>query len=229
MIYFENIKKLNEKYEKVTIITSIEKKYLKILLKYFNIPNEIKCVKKNTMGEIKIVESKNKCFFSKITSLNDIEIKTLDFEKKIEELINYINNKTPKITSINNNKILLLPRNTVDNYKPNDRYINEIEELKREIIEMGGTILNTYELNDYYLQTIIIKSSDIIIVDYGSSFLVNCIYLSNKKIIVLNEHRFYMGQQQYPAKKIICDKICSNNNVIILDNVNFKNIYPHLL
>ncbi len=60
------------------------------------------------------------------------------------------------------NKILFLPRNKKDNYFPDDkipihllrerRNSHEIEYISDGVIKNGGTILNTYEINNFFIQ-----------------------------------------------------------------------------
>lgn len=69
-----------------------------------------------------------------------------------------------------NNKYLLLPRNSKDNCIRCERIINGIDDIEDNIISIGGMVLNTYQMNNIELQMSIIKNSEIIILDYGSSF-----------------------------------------------------------
>ena len=86
--------------------------------------------------------------------------------------------------------------------------------------------MDTYSLNNLYYQFTIIKNSEIIILDFGSSYLVNAIFLKNKKIIILNNYGWYEWQtREFIAIKTICDIIMKNNDVIIVGSKNYDAHY----
>jgi hypothetical protein len=242
-IFFENILLLNKHYNNIKIVTYNRHKFVKSLLKFHNIHNEIVYVidTPNNPEEYNVVKTplpdkNNRCFFPMIFSLNDWDIDAPFFRAKIMEMNDSIHAKTPTIPEWNpltpaRPNILLLPRNATDNYKSNDRTVDGMEYVEYNVINIGGTVLNTYQLNNFHIQTCVIKNSDIIILDFGSSFIVNCFYLSGKKIIVINNMGLYEPHGKFPANKIIFDMICSNNEVIVINKsvVSFKDdIRPHL-
>lgn len=226
-IFYKNIIELTKIYPTIKILTNNKKKYVKSLLKLFNISNEIVYHNTDYLIEKIIPNNNNICFFSKILSLNDPNIDLIYYEKLINEIIIDINNKIPVSLS---NDILLLPRNKVDNYAPNDRILFGIEDIEKNLIELGGIILDTYNLNNFYYQFMLIKNSNIIILDFGSSYLVNAIFLKNKKIIILNNYGWYEWQtREFIAIKIICDIIMKNNTVIIIGSKNYDAHYIDFL
>ncbi len=212
-IYYKNIIELNKLYSNVKIVTTNHKKYIKTLFKFFNIHNEI----------IYELKPNNICFFPMVFSLNNHKINQSYFKELINEISNDINDKLPYVSE---NNIMLLPRNKKDNYAPNNRSIELIDLIEQHIIDIGGIVLDTYTLNNIFYQFTILKNSNIIILDFGSSFLVNCIFLKHKKIIVIDNFNL-MNQQSstFISIKIICDIIKNNNNVIVttskhlLDNI----------
>lgn len=187
------------------ILSSNHKKYVKSLLRFFNLDTNI-VYKIDT-------NTKNVCYFPPIISMNDL--KDVDIFKKYIHI--YANSIKERLIifpqSIDN---LFLPRNKKDNYVINDRIIPFTEEICNNIIENGGTVLNTYELNNMNLQYNIIFNSDCIIMDYGSSFMFNCIFLENKKIILLHNDNlnFYLS---FYANKIIFDYIKERNTISFVD------------
>ena len=207
-IFYPMLQKLNEKYKNIKIVTKNTKKYVKLLCNFFNIKNKL----------INYIESDNNvCFFPPVLALNDLYINHELYILYINKFIYDINSKIENV-NLSINKILCLPRNNVDNYKHNDRSIEHIESIKKNVIDLGGVVLNSYELNNLFLQFSIINNSQNIIVDYGSSFLVNCIFCKNKKIIVLDNTCSMNSQIHIVSIKILCDIIVSNNDVIILTN-----------
>ena len=201
-MFYPLYSELKKKYPTLQILTSNKKKYVKNLLIFFGLDDNI-VYKIDT-------NNKNVCYFPPIISMNDLKNEDI-FKKYINIYDNSIKEKLTKFQK--NNKFLFLPRNTVDNYAINDRTIPLTEEFRTIIIEYGGTVLNTYEINNLTFQFNIILNSEIIIVDFGSSFLFNCIFLENKKIILLHNNNlsFYL---KFTSNKIIYDYI-KNKNVII--------------
>lgn len=224
-ISYKNIIELNKLYPNIKLLTYNKKKYVKLFFNLFNINNEIIYMKNEDT-----ITRNNVCFFSKIISLNDLHFNDVEDVKYYKQLVNdfaiEIDKKIPLLSD--KNKILLLPRNNVDNFIPNDRIIHGIEDIKKNIINLGGTILDTYNLNNLYYQFTLIKNSEIIILDYGSSLCVNSIFLKNKKIIVLNNYN-YDHNDSFLSLKILMDIVRMNNNDIIIVNshnnrIEFANI-----
>jgi hypothetical protein len=171
-IFYKNIIELTKIYPNIKILTNNKKKYVKSLFKLFEINNEIVYHDTNYCVEKKIVPNNNNiCFFSKILSLNDANIDLELYKKLIHETITEINNKIPLIES---NNILLLPRNITDNYASNDRIINGIEDIKKNIIEIGGIVLDTYSLNNLYYQFTIIKKFKNNNIRFWFIFFIQC-------------------------------------------------------
>jgi hypothetical protein len=217
--YFFNILK---KFPNIKILTKNTKKYVKNIFTYFEIKNDI---------VYNVLSTNNICFFPPVISLNDKKINISLYNDLLLQYINYIK---LNVCYEQNNNILLLPRNTIDNYKYNDRYIANIEDIKKNILILGGVVINTYEMNNIKKQFDFINNSNIIILDYGSSYLVNCIFLNNKKIIVLDEKCLSSCQiNGYESIKILHNIISKNNNVLIIkpsqnNKIEFSDINKYL-
>ena len=119
-------------------------------------------------------------------------------------------------------KSLYLPRNDTDNYKANDRIINNTDNIKQIVIQNGGMVLDTYRLNNINYQFTIVNNADIIILDYGSSLYFNCIFLKNKKIYVLDDRDLYTGQIALESVRLLYKKIADNNDVKIITTHNLS-------
>jgi hypothetical protein len=119
---------------------------------------------------------------------------------------------------MDNQNILFLPRNIKDNYKGNERTIYGSDNIKENIIKIGGSIIDTYELNNISLQFSKINSFNTIILDFGSSFLVNCIFLKNKKIIILNNYGHSSLINAFISIKILYNIINNNNTIHIINS-----------
>lgn len=212
-IFYPLLLKIKEIHPNIKILTKNTRKYVKNIFNFFNINIEIT----NT------IKGNNICFFSPIASLNELDcLKDLFFKYiylYIDNIILLLSNSI-----LPHNKIILLPRNNKDNYVSNDRIIPGIEDIEQNIINTGGVVLNTYQINNIHLQWCIIQSSEIIILDYGSSFFFNCLFLKNKKIIILDNYRMIDGQSKFISMKILIDIISENNTLIIVDPISEQKI-----
>jgi len=207
--------KLKNIFPNIKIITSNRKRYVKNIFNFIGIESNFDQTINNT---------NNICFFPKVLSLNELNINDINLYKNfIENMINDFN-----ILSVNNcliqNKILLLPRNNKDNYIHNDRIIFGMDDIIQNIINNDGVVLDTYNINNISFQLLITKSSETIILDFGSSFFFNCLFVKNKKIIVLNNYRYYEHHvNNFISIKILDEIIRKNNTIIIVNPSNSNN------
>ena len=220
-IFYPIFQKIANIHPSIKILTTINKNFVKNLFKFFNIKNEI---------INKIENINNICFFSPIISLNDHNINQEIYIKHINLFSNYITNN---VSLFDQQNILFLPRNTKENYLPNDRIIYGTDDIKENIVKIGGTIIDTYELNDIGLQFSKINSFNTIILDFGSSFLVNGIFLKNKKIIVLDNYGYSYQINNFISINIIYNIIKNNNTIYFIkpkinNTILFNDIYEYL-
>jgi hypothetical protein len=190
----------------IKIITKNPKKYVKSMLRFFGIKNEV-------VG--KIDNYNNYCYFPKVYSMNTSQHIETDkyYNLYLNLYIAYIQRNVPIIQSIN---LVFLPRNTIDNYEPNDRIIANTDKIKEIVIENGGTVLDTYALNNIKYQFVIINNADILILDYGSSVFLNCIFLKNKKIYIIDNLNLEQQHHRFSINNLLYNKITSNNEVCII-------------
>ena len=123
-IFYPILNKLLQIYPNIKILTTNQKKYVKTFFLFFNINCEI---------IHKINDIDNICFFPPVLSIND---KLIDETIYCQYIKNFIDDIQMKIIISPLNNILLLPRNTIDNYKHNDRIIPKIDEIINNIIEL---------------------------------------------------------------------------------------------
>ena len=192
-------------YPEIKILTTNTKKYVNNFFKLWNINNEI----------VYEIETKdNICFFPPIISLNDNNSDQEIFVKYINTYIDKINDMINPINLNLQSDLIFLPRNTEDNYINNNRIVPKTDLIEKKVIENGGLILNTYKINNILLQFLLVNSVNTIILDYGSSFLVNCIFLKNKKIKIIYGIRAFSYQTaNCICMKTICDIIFNNNEI----------------
>ena len=197
-------------YPEIKILTTNIKKYCKNFFKLWGINNEI----------INTIENPvNICFFPPVLSLNDNNIDQSLFIKYIDMFVYKINDILEPY-NCPSRELLFLPRNNIDNYISNDRIIEKQSLMESNVILLGGTSLNTYQINDILLQFLIIKNSNKIELDFGSSFLVNCIFLKNKQIIIYSGFEIQNQQvNNYISMKILYNIISNNNQIIFSDRL----------
>lgn len=203
-IFYPVFLSLVEKYNNIKILTKNKKKYVSNFFTLFNIKNEICYEVKNT---------NNICFLSlPIISLNDNNINVDYFTKYLKLFIANLNLIIMKnIFEIN---VLLCPRNTKDNYVGNDRIIKGIDDIENNVVGNGGCVLNTYNINNLMIQFTLVNSCKTIILDYGSSFFINCIFISGRNIILLDNYNYYDKQvKHFKAMKILYDEINNKNKI----------------
>jgi hypothetical protein len=227
LIFFKILEELNKIYPNIKILTSNKKKYIKNLLNFVDIKNEI---------VYEISDYNNICFIPPINLLTTgINFNVFDFYNN--QLIDKICKNTINFNFTNN--IVFLPRNSKENYFPDDkipihllrerRDQNEINYISEGVIKNGGIVLNTYEINNFFIQFSIVMNSKNIIVDHGSSYAVNCITCRNKNIIVLNSSNIN-HHKEIPSFKYIHDIIETNNKVTFLtDYNNYQDISLYLV
>jgi FkbM family methyltransferase len=227
LIFFNILEELNKIYPNIKILTSNKKKYVKIFLNFVGIKNEI-------VHEIS--HYNNICFIPPINSLTrGINFNVFDYYNN--QLIDKIYKNTINFNFTNN--ILFLPRNSKENYWPSDkiplhllgerRNQDEINYISEGVIKSGGIVLNTYEINNFFIQFSMVMNSKNIIIEYGSSFQVNCIACKNKNIIILNSGKIN-HHIVIPPVIYIHSIIEANNKVTILDEYsNFEDINKFII
>lgn len=211
-IFIKLLTVLNNKYDSVKILTTNDKKYVRSILDFFNIDNEI---------VYHIDNYNNMCFFPQIYSLNTKNnIQNDDYyNTHLNYYINYINTN---IKQVRKNKLVFLPRNDKDNYAPNDRIINNRDTIKEIVIRNNGVVLDTYNLNNIEYQFTIVNDSDKIILDFGSSFFFNCIFLKDKDIYVLDDADTCNYQITRYNLSYLYDKINNNNRLHFIKTTNLE-------
>lgn len=124
-----------------------------------------------------------------------------------------------------NNKLIFLPRNNIDNFSNNDRIIVNTDKIKEIVINNGGIVLDTYSLNNIKYQFSIINDTNTIILDYGSSVFLNCIFLENKNIYIIDNFELYKNQiNNNPYHKYLLEPIFNKNNVHIINSIQLDTI-----
>jgi hypothetical protein len=219
-IFINLLRELNNKFDNIKILTSNNKKYVKNLLNFFNIHNEI---------VYEIDNYNNICYYPKIYSLNnrihDI-IHDDYYNNFLNYYSNYIKNNLKMFNNLNYSKLIFLPRNDFENYSHNDRIINNKDAIKNLVISKGGTVIDTYNLNNISHQFSLIDYADKIILDYGSSYYFNSIFLENKTIyVLLDDISLKNSQMEYICYEYLYNLIASKNDVKIINTNDILHIF----
>lgn len=195
-IYFKLFLKFKEQYPYIKMVFLTERGYHKTIGDYFNI--------KENDYVYSLPENNNCIFTLPISALNDNYINE-DYKLYANDFIKNINGNIDKTI-----ELLILPRQKKENY---NHRINNCDDIINNL--KNAIILNTDYITDFNIQIQTIKSSKIIIVTDGSSFLLNGLIAKNSKIIVLGD--VVIGQSiQQPKLKYYLDLIKENNEVIFI-------------
>lgn len=96
-----------------------------------------------------------------------------------------------------------------------DFIINYCEPLSQvQLINNSNTVIDTYDINNLYLQCSIINSSKIIILHWGYSVFINCIPFKNKIFIIQSSNTWFYKQDNFKMCKFYMDYILEHNKVI---------------
>jgi hypothetical protein len=217
-IFINLLRELNNKIDNVKIVTSNNKKYVKNLLNFFNIHNEV---------VYEIDNYNNICYYPKIYSLNNKEHDIIHddyYNIFLNYYSNYIKINLKNFDNLNYSKLIFLPRNDFENYVHNDRIINNKDVIKNLVINKGGEVIDTYRLNNIHYQFSLINYADVIILDFGSSYFFNCIFLENKKIYILDDTGMITNQFQFISIRFLYNIIAKKNKIIITNTTDILNI-----
>lgn len=246
-IFYPILEKLRKINPSIKIVASLSRNYMMNLLKFFKLQSSANiplCTDLAQSSTFDIANGGNICFFPYFLCLNDMDIDSLFLKKLMRMCMDDIARlipsqaQSPMGTQHPPEKTLLtiLPRQSKDNYSsyPHDRIVPLIEDIKQKIVSIGGTVLDTYYINNMGTQFDIVARSKTIILDWGASMLVNGMAAKGAKIIVLDNFGHY-SQLKYPGIKAIFDVINENNTVVVLQpkngcgtTITFEDISVHL-
>jgi len=110
---------------------------------------------------------------------------------------------------------LLLPRNTVENYAPNDCTI-DYSNIYKMLENKNYITYNTIDTNDFKYQIDLISKTKNIYLEFGSAFTVNGFFAKDSNIYIINKNKYNAQTNNYPFLKCKIDFIKKDNNVILL-------------
>lgn len=200
-IYLKLFLELKKDYPNLKVHLKEKKNYKEFFIQYFGIDrNDI---------SYKLESSNISIFPLPISCLNIKENNHL-FQEYVDDLFKHFS-----FTLEKEYDILLSPRGRLENYKNNDRIVNTTD-IENNLRNMSNTtIMYTDELKDLKTQVELVKKSKTAIITDGSPFMVNSMFAKNSKIILLG-NMFKDQMKIYEKKYYIFQKICENNDVIII-------------
>lgn len=192
--------RLRQQYPQCKLVLEEYRQYKNLYLDFYGIPLDAVCLHRD-------IPSENICFFHAYTCLNDLSIPSVFYQHILEykSLIDTIQ-PTTRIP------LLYLPRGTKENLQgPNNRVYNIQENIKHLVKSMGGTVYETDKTNSLIEQIKIVKSAQVIILDYGSNLWVNGLSAENSKILCLNIG--WQHHDQFTSLEYIWNMINKANSV----------------
>jgi len=220
-IYLLLFIQLRQLYPKIKLHLQCHKEYKRMFYEHFGIDN---------MDVTLELKPNNVCIFPlPITALNKNTIYS-DYIAQVDAFCSYIWSSVP--TNVNKNiSILLMPRQTRENYVGNDKSYN-IEDLYSNLDKLPNTVvLNTDNIKNLQEQIEIVSSSKNIILHGGSAYFFNGMICKNVNLIVLDAVR-HLGHIREYIKMRYMDYIVQTrntiNNISNTDNFRYDDIKEYI-
>jgi hypothetical protein len=202
-IYLPLFTILKTKYPNLKLHLKREKVYKRLFCAFFGIVDE------DIVFEFDSVRASICYMPSPISSLNNVELHP-DFVKQVDFFWNAF-----KLESSSERYVLnVLPRQTRENYKGNDRKtpLNSVIDFAATV--PSSIILNTDTINDLRYQMDIVGRSKITVVTDGSPLLLNGMFCYNKHLIVSGDMCTQQQSTKYLKTRYIVDKIIAQNKSV---------------
>ena len=186
-------RELKALYPSLKIYTTLKRSYKDCVYRAFDI------------GESDVVYSlpqENRVLFTTYMTFFD---NTMDHTKKYDVFCNGFHKAMTESRIVEKDiSVLYLPRGSLENYKGNDRVIENQKEIESLVQGYPNScIYYTDQTNDMRNQTDIVRRAKIVICDYGSNFTFNSFFCENSTILVLGEDQahtyFAMGRIIYKS------------------------------
>ena len=207
-------KQLKENIPNLKIYLQHFRSYKKAIFNAFDIdPNDI---------IYNIENNYNTFYFSERIAYNN-KIFSKNYELYLNNFLYFLENKINPIEKDIN--LLHLTRGKKENFLPNDRNILNEENIIIFLKEKYESIIwNSDNATDNFIDQIcLIKRAKIIILNYGSGFFVNALFLKNSHIIVFDDPGHLL--QEYPYYKFLVDYINKNNTIDFIPHEKLMNLH----
>ena len=179
------------------LVLKSRKQYKRLFCTYFGISDD---------DIVYEVPAENQCFFpSPISSLNDNAVHP-DYLRQLDAFWDMF--KAPGYAK--SVSVLVLPRQSRENYAGNDRIIDSTAVVAYTKRIPNSAILHTDDVTDLCRQLHTVRSANVIVVDFGSSWFVNGMFSYDADVVVhtgiyTNEHT------AFNKLNVIVSKIAAQN------------------
>jgi hypothetical protein len=205
-IYLPLFSRLRELYPGIQLLLKERKRYKSMFLQFFNIDEADVCYSIDT-GYC------NLCLFpSLISSLNDNRFFTDDYKRILTNFMNIFHDyEPPSASTMVSYDHVIMPRQTLENYKHNDRFYPIMDNLIQKL-GVGSLVVNTDTLVELAEQIRLVRSAPIVILTDGSPFIVNILFCRNQSIYVVDN--ITLSQMNlYSKYRFIIESICHMNSI----------------
>jgi hypothetical protein len=196
-------KGLKKIYPSLKIYTCIKRSYKDCVYKGFDIIED-DIVYELPKGANRVVFTSYMTFFDH----------TMDHTKKYDVFCNGFHKALTESRDVQKNtSILYLPRGNLENYKGNDRIIQNQQEIENLVRSYPNSkIYHTDQTKDIRDQIDIVRQAKIVICDYGSNFTFNSFFCENSTIITLGEDK---AHTLFAMGRIIYQSMLERNNKLV--------------
>lgn len=195
-IYLPIFKELQKFCPCLKLVLKSMKNFKKLFLEKLEINMSDVCLDKDLLDN-----PFNICYFISPTSLNEKSC-TNHYISYVDDFCELITEGFPEIHT---RDIIMLPRQKLENFKPNDR-VYDTEKLEQLLVSKNRLVLHTDTITSLDQQINTIRSAKNIILTDGSPFFVNGIFAKNSNIIIIGNITPWQistfPKLQYIVKKI---------------------------
>ncbi len=208
-IYLPLFNELKAKYPELRLhLKGPEKKYKALFCKYFDITDYTY-----------ELPPENTCFF--LNPISSQHRKTLNaaFEPQLHQFINCFKSKY-SVTKTND--LLILPRQSRENYAANERNIpfDNIIQTASARPPDSWKVLNTDDIDDLKHQIELVRSSKKLVLVDGAAFVINAMFAQNTDIYIIGNNTIWQAQI-FPLAGLLMTMISTdNNNTLYYTDIN---------
>ena len=215
-IFLPSFLELKRSDPRLRLVLRSKKQYKKLFTDFFGIRQEdILHIDDLEIGDTNVTgrlpSAHNWCVFPPTIALNSVSNETLhSWIPYFDDMIRVIRHRQDLSSRLEPIPFLFLPRQSKENYLPNERRINYTD-IYDAVINGGGEILDTDYVGDLTVQIKKIQAADVIILDNASSLLFNGLVARNKTLYALGSE---LRLDHLPLMRVTLQRIQSDNEYI---------------
>lgn len=214
-IFLPSFLELKRSDPRLRLVLRSKKQYKKLFTDFFGIRQEdVLHIDDLEIGETNVTgrlpSAHNWCVFPPTIALTSVSDETLhSWIPYFDNMIRVIRHRRDPSSRLESIPFLFLPRQSKENFLPNERRINYTD-IYDAVINAGGEILDTDYVGDLTVQIKKIQAADVIILDNASSLLFNGLVARNKTLYALGSG----GGVDFPLIRLALQRIQSDNEYI---------------